>query len=72
MSGASKVDTTDLHAARAKVSSSGASRAYVYATEEVSADLSGASSVTYYGEPKTVNKQVSGASSVEAGESESE
>lgn len=72
MSGASKVDTRDLRVARAKVSSSGASRAFVHATEEVSADLSGASNVTYYGEPKTVNKQVSGASSVEAGEPESE
>ena len=67
MSGASKVDASELRAARAKVSSSGASRASVYATEEVNADLSGASNVTYYGEPKVVNKDVSGASSVEAG-----
>jgi len=67
MSGATRVDASELRAARAKVSSSGASRASVYATEEVNADLSGASNVTYYGAPKTVNKEVSGASSVDAG-----
>lgn len=66
-SGASKVDVRELHAARVKVSLSGAGYANVYASEEVNADVSGAASVTYYGEPKIVNKSVSGAGSINKG-----
>lgn len=66
-SGASKVDVQDLRATRVKVSLSGAGRAQVYASEEVNADVSGASSVTYYGEPKVVNKSISGAGSINKG-----
>lgn len=66
-SGASKVDVQDLRAARVKVSLSGAGHANVYASEEVNADVSGAASITYYGEPKVVNKSVSGAGSINKG-----
>ncbi|HKS28813.1 MAG TPA: head GIN domain-containing protein [Pyrinomonadaceae bacterium] len=66
-SGASKVNVRDLKAARVKVTLSGAGQANIYASEEVNAEVSGASSVTYYGEPKVVNKQVSGASSINKG-----
>lgn len=66
-SGASKVDVRDLRAVRVKVSLSGAGHANVYASEEVNADVSGASSVTYYGEPKVVNKSVSGGGSINKG-----
>jgi hypothetical protein len=66
-SGASKVDVQELRAARVKVSLSGAGRANVYASEEVNADVSGASQITYYGEPKVVNKSVSGAGSINKG-----
>jgi hypothetical protein len=66
-SGASKVDVRDLRAERVKVSLSGAGYANVYASEEVNAHVSGASSVTYYGEPKVVNKSVSGAGSINKG-----
>jgi hypothetical protein len=66
-SGASKVDVQELRATRVKVSLSGAGRANIYATEEVNADVSGASQVTYYGEPKVVNKSVSGAGSINKG-----
>ncbi|HEX8173846.1 MAG TPA: head GIN domain-containing protein [Pyrinomonadaceae bacterium] len=66
-SGASKVEVKDLRAARVKVSLSGAGHANVYASEEVNADVSGASSVTYYGDPKVVNKSVSGAGSINKG-----
>jgi hypothetical protein len=66
-SGASTVDVRDLRAARVKVSLSGAGHANVYASEEVNADVSGAASVTYYGEPKVVNKSVSGAGSINKG-----
>ena len=66
-SGASKVDVRDLRAARVKVSLSGAGHANVYASEEVNADVSGAASVTYSGEPKVVNKSVSGGGSINKG-----
>lgn len=66
-SGASKVDVRGLRAARVKVSLSGAGHANVYASEEVNADVSGAATVTYYGEPKVVNKSVSGAGSINKG-----
>jgi hypothetical protein len=66
-SGASKVDVQELRASRVKVSLSGAGRANIYATEELNADVSGASQVTYYGEPKVVNKSISGAGSINKG-----
>lgn len=66
-SGASKVDVQQLRASRVKVSLSGAGYANIYASEEVNADVSGASKVTYYGEPKVVNKSVSGAGSINKG-----
>ena len=66
-SGASKVDVQELRASRVKVSLSGAGRAQVYASEEVNAEASGASQITYYGEPKVVNKSASGASSINKG-----
>lgn len=66
-SGASKVDVRELRAARVKVSLSGAGHANVYASEEINASVSGASTVTYYGEPKVVNKSASGAGSINKG-----
>lgn len=66
-SGVSKVDVQDLRAARVKVSLSGAGHANVYASEEVNADVSGAATITYYGEPKVVNKSVSGSGSINKG-----
>jgi hypothetical protein len=66
-SGASTVNVQDLRASRVKVSLSGAGHANVYASEEMNADVSGAASVTYYGEPKVVNKSVSGAGSINKG-----
>jgi hypothetical protein len=66
-SGASKVDVRDLHALRVKVSLNGAGHANVYASEEMNADVSGAATITYYGEPKVVNKSVSGAGSINKG-----
>ncbi len=66
-SGASKVDVQDLRASRVKVSMNGAGRAQVYATEEVNAEANGASNITYYGDPKVVNKSASGAGSINKG-----
>lgn len=63
-SGAGDVDAKDLHAERVNVESSGAASADVYASEELRASVSGAGNVNYYGDPKTVNKDTSGAGSV--------
>lgn len=64
MSGAGDVDAKDLHAAKVNVSSSGAATAEVYASEELRADVSGAGNVNYYGDPKIVKGDTSGAGSV--------
>ena len=64
LSGAGDVDAKDLHAQKVKVNSSGAATADVYATEELRADVSGAGSVNYYGDPKSVKEDTSGAGSV--------
>ena len=66
-SGASTVKARDLHAARVSVNLSGAGHADVYATDEVNVEASGAASVTYFGDPKTVHKSASGAAAVNKG-----
>lgn len=63
-SGAGDVDAKELHAAKVNVDLSGAASADVYASEELRASVSGAGNVNYYGDPKTVNKDVSGAGSI--------
>jgi hypothetical protein len=64
LSGATKIDTERLRAERVRISLSGAGKAKVFASEELDADVSGAGSVTYAGNPKKVNKKVSGVGSV--------
>ncbi len=64
MSGASRLDAENLKAENVSVDSSGASSAYVFVTNELKADLSGATNVTYSGSPKNIQKKTSGASSV--------
>jgi uncharacterized protein YajQ (UPF0234 family) len=63
-SGAGTIGTKDLHAEKVSVSSSGAATAEVYATEEVTASVSGGSSVDYYGNPKNVKEEKSGAGTI--------
>ncbi len=63
-SGASRVEASDLKATKATAEASGASKIYVNATESVEADASGASGISYSGNPKNVKKSASGASSV--------
>jgi len=58
--GAGKIDAGNLHAEKAKVTASGAASVDVYASEQLDVDLSGAGRVVYSGNPKTVNKNVSG------------
>ena len=64
LSGAGEVDLKDLRAQKVKVTSSGAATADVYASEELTASVSGAGNVNYYGDPKVVNQDTSGAGSI--------
>jgi Putative auto-transporter adhesin, head GIN domain len=64
LSGASRVDAANLKAENVTVESSGASKADVFASNLLDADLSGASGVTYSGSPKDLIKKVSGASCI--------
>lgn len=64
ISGAGDVDAKDLHAKVVSVNSSGAARADVYAAEELRADVSGAGNVNYYGDPKVVKEDTSGAGTI--------
>jgi len=63
-SGAGTIDTKDLHAEKVDVHSSGAATAEVYATEELTARVSGGSNVGYYGNPKNVKEEKSGAGTI--------
>ena len=64
LSGASKIDAENLTAEYVSVEASGASKVDVFVTNELYADLSGASRVNYSGEPNNVQEKTSGASSV--------
>ncbi len=64
MSGAVGLDAKDLKAQKVNVKTSGASSADVYASEELRASVSGAGNIDYYGDPKTVSEDASGAGSI--------
>jgi hypothetical protein len=64
LSGASKIEAENLKAENANVDGSGASCASVNVSGDLKADLSGASKVTYAGNPRNLEKSTSGASSV--------
>lgn len=66
VSGASKLIAENLRAERADVEASGASKAVLYVSQSINADASGASKITYLGNPPSVSKDASGASSVSA------
>ncbi|MEM8528908.1 MAG: head GIN domain-containing protein [Bacteroidota bacterium] len=61
-SGGSDFDGKELDIDEAKVSTSGGSDCYIRVHEELDVQASGASDVYLYGDPKIVNKRVSGAS----------
>src|SRR5207253_9567631 len=63
-SGAGMIDAEKLRAEKANVSSSGAASIDVYATEQLDVSVTGVGRVSYSGNPKTVNKNVSGVASV--------
>lgn len=60
ISGAGKLSTEDLHSANVRVAMSGAGKADVYASDNLEVDVSGAGVIHYSGDPKTVNKRISG------------
>lgn len=66
--GAGKIDTHRLRAARVVVDSKGVSRVDVYAGERLDATVSGPSQITYRGDP-VVNKTIHGPGSIEKKES---
>ena len=66
VSGASKLDADNLKTERAKIEASGASKASIFASEAIDVNASGASKIMYSGNPKSVSKDASGASSISA------
>jgi len=66
LSGSSVIKARRLSSGSADIDASGASRAYVLATKTLTAEASGASSITYQGNPENIEKNVSGASSIQA------
>jgi|SRR5580700_8275347 hypothetical protein len=68
MSGAAKLIAETLHTKTADISSSGAAKAQVYASEALRVSISGAGKVIYYGHPTRVERHVSGAGSINPGD----
>lgn len=64
LSGASKLNAKSLQTQTATVSLNGASYGDVTVTETLNASISGAGALTYSGNPKSVEKDVSGAGSI--------
>lgn len=63
--GAGDIDAGRLQSEKARVTVTGAASVIVYVTEQLDVSVSGAGSVHYMGNPKTVNKSVSGIGSVD-------
>lgn len=63
-SGSTSVNAFDFLTENAHIQLSGAGDAQVYASKSLTADLSGAGSVKYKGNPSTISKDISGAGSV--------
>jgi hypothetical protein len=64
-SGASKIDAENLKAVDADVSSSGAGKMTVNATGDLKVRASGAAKIAYVGEPRSIEKSISGVGKVE-------
>ena len=62
--GAGEIDTSKLQAQSVKVDATGAASVDVYASNQLDVNVSGAVHVSYSGNPKVVNKHVSGIGSV--------
>lgn len=64
VSGASDVETKDLHAETVRIEVSGASNAEIFASQALDAEVSGVGNITYFGNPKAVQQNVSGVGSI--------
>lgn len=64
MTGASRLRADSLRAKIVDMSTTGASNAEVFASEKLSARITGAGKVTYSGNPPTVERQVTGAGKI--------
>ncbi len=64
MNGASRLDADTLVTRAIELSISGAGRAEVNASEALKVEISGAGKVTYVGDPKTIQREISGAGSI--------
>ena len=65
--GVGSIDTRELHAETAKVNVGGVGSVKVWASSELDASLGGVGSLTYYGDPKTVNTHGGGLGSISKG-----
>lgn len=68
ISGSGNLDARELHADEVAVSIDGAGDAVVYASEKLTASIDGAGDISYYGNPKNVTKNISGAGDIEKGD----
>jgi hypothetical protein len=67
LSGASDLDARELHAKIVDLELSGAGEAEVWASDRLDAEVSGAGNVRYFGSPKEVHQDVSGAGNITPG-----
>lgn len=66
LSGATNLDARGLIAEIVEIDISGASNAKVYASKKLEAEASGASNISFYGNPEKVETDVSGASNIKS------
>ena len=66
MTGATKLEAEALKAKTIELSTTGASKADVFVTETLKVSITGAGKVTYSGNPKAVDRHITGAGSVKA------
>lgn len=66
VSGASNIDAAGLKSVSANVEASGASNVSLFVTNRLTSEASGASKITYAGNPSSVEKNSSGASKISA------
>jgi hypothetical protein len=64
LTGASDLRAKGLLAKDAQISTTGKASAYVSVSETLRVSITGAADVTYYGNPKTIEKHVTGAGSI--------
>ena len=65
--GVGSIDTRELHAETATVAVGGVGSVKVWASDRLDASLGGVGSLTYYGDPKTVNTNGGGLGSISKG-----